>query len=85
MLSFLLKFHRARQFYRIESQHPPGRPVTAAERRTAIKETECMMDEVGLNWRFGTVKNAEGKLYYLQYGDKQISKHIVSASTDPEI
>ena len=43
------------------------------------------MDEVGLNWRFGTVKNAEGKLYYLQYGDKQISKHIVSASTDPEI
>jgi hypothetical protein len=36
--------------------------VTAGERRTAIKETKCITDEVSVKWRFGNVKNAEGKL-----------------------
>jgi hypothetical protein len=31
--------HRVRQLYRIESLHLPGRLVTAAVLRTAIKET----------------------------------------------
>jgi hypothetical protein len=36
--------------------------VIAAVRRTAIKETKYVVDEVSVNWRFGNVKNAEGKL-----------------------
>ena len=43
------------------------------------------MDEVRLNWTVGSVIKAERKLYYLQYGDKQISKHVILASTYPEI
>jgi len=45
--------------------------VTAAVRRTAIKETKCTVDEVSVNWRFGNVKNAEGKL---TASSKEISK-----------
>ena len=40
---FLLSTHRLRQFYRIESLHLPGHPVTAAVLRTAIKETHCTL------------------------------------------